>query len=95
VDADRFRAAIRHAGAELVLHGHNHVTHVDAIDGPHGSVPVIGVAAASVLPTDGGKGGSYCLFEIETADRFSCRMAERALVRADRAVETIREQTLM
>jgi 3',5'-cyclic AMP phosphodiesterase CpdA len=95
VDASRFREAILKGGAELVLHGHNHFTHVAAIDGPHGSVPVVGVAAASVLPGEGVTGGSYCLFEIETENGFSCRMSERALVRADQAVETIREQTLI
>jgi len=95
VDANRFRAAVRNAGAELVLHGHNHVTHVDAIDGPNGSVPVVGVAAASVLPTPAGSGGSYCLFEIETMGRFSCRMTQRALVRTGGPVESISDQTLI
>ncbi len=93
-DAHAFRDAIREGGAELVLHGHNHHTHVDKIDGPHGPVPVVGVAAASVLPTAEVRGGSYILFEIETEGGFKCRMAERAYVRADAAVETIREEAL-
>jgi 3',5'-cyclic AMP phosphodiesterase CpdA len=95
VDARVFRAAIRRSGAELILHGHNHHTHVDKIDGPNGPVPVIGVAAASVLPTEGVMGGSYCMFEIETEDGFKCRMSERAYVRTDTAVETIREEILL
>jgi hypothetical protein len=41
------RDAIARAGAELVLHGHNHRAEFYAVDGPRGPVPVIGVPSAS------------------------------------------------
>ncbi len=47
VDADAFRQAIAAAGAELVIHGHDHVRSLAWIDGPRGRVPVIGVPSAS------------------------------------------------
>jgi 3',5'-cyclic AMP phosphodiesterase CpdA len=95
VDAQRFREAVYSGGAELVLHGHNHRTHVDAIPGPTGPVPVVGVAAASVLPIEDARGGSYCLFEIETDGGFSCRMTERGMPRTDGKVETLRDEALV
>jgi len=38
---------IRRVGAELVLHGHNHVGSLAHIDGPRGPVPIIGAPSAS------------------------------------------------
>jgi len=47
VDAGAFREVITGAGAELVLHGHDHTFGVDRIPGPSGEVPVLGVPSAS------------------------------------------------
>jgi 3',5'-cyclic AMP phosphodiesterase CpdA len=47
-DATRFQKLIAQAGAELVLHGHNHVGSVAFLPGPRGRpVPVIGAPSAS------------------------------------------------
>jgi 3',5'-cyclic AMP phosphodiesterase CpdA len=46
-DAPRFEAMIRRVGAELILHGHNHVGSLAHIDGPRGPVPIIGAPSAS------------------------------------------------
>lgn len=43
----RFRDVVAQSGAELVLHGHTHIESFEKIDGPDGSVPVIGVPSAS------------------------------------------------
>jgi 3',5'-cyclic AMP phosphodiesterase CpdA len=48
-DRAALRAAIADAGAELVLHGHNHTADFYPVDGPHGPVPVIGVPSASSI----------------------------------------------
>lgn len=42
----KFQKVIRQSGAELVLHGHSHLPTLHWIDGPAGTVPVVGVAAA-------------------------------------------------
>lgn len=39
-------AALRRAGAELVLHGHHHVTRLVGLPGPRGLIPLLGVPAA-------------------------------------------------
>ena len=50
-DAAAFTAMLGRAGAELVLHGHNHVVNVAHVPGPGGRpVPVVGGASASALP---------------------------------------------
>ncbi len=46
-DAPRFESVIARAGAELVLHGHNHVGSIAFLPGPRGRVPVIGAPSAS------------------------------------------------
>ncbi|WP_407519491.1 metallophosphoesterase family protein [Methylobacterium oryzisoli] len=47
-DAGAFEAMIRRVGADLVLHGHNHVGSVAFVIGPDGRrVPVIGAPSAS------------------------------------------------
>jgi 3',5'-cyclic AMP phosphodiesterase CpdA len=96
VDADLFRRAIAEAGAELILHGHNHKTSIDSVPGPEGAVPVVGVAAASVLPRGAHPGGSYCLFSIGgKPGSFTCEMIERGVVTADGKIEQISAKRLM
>lgn len=48
-DSELFRHAVETAGAELVLHGHNHRFEMGDLVGPHGPVPVVGVASASAI----------------------------------------------
>jgi 3',5'-cyclic AMP phosphodiesterase CpdA len=46
-DASGFEAMIRRAGAELVIHGHNHVGSLAWLPGPRAQVPIIGAPSAS------------------------------------------------
>jgi 3',5'-cyclic AMP phosphodiesterase CpdA len=95
IDAGSFLAAIREAGAELILHGHNHRTSVGSVPGPKGEVPVVGAHSASVLPRSNHPGGSYNLFRIEgAAGRYRCAMTERGIRTPDGPVETISERRL-
>lgn len=67
-DAAEFRAVVRRAGAELILHGHEHRAGMAMIPGPaipgpatpgraglgsDGAVPVLGVASATAAPRPG------------------------------------------
>ena len=77
--AERFRAAVKAQGAELVLHGHTHRSTIHSIPGPAGDVPVIGVAAAGTAqdadPSD--DPARYNLFRIEKlGPSWTCNMAE-------------------
>jgi 3',5'-cyclic AMP phosphodiesterase CpdA len=64
-DADAFEAMIRRAGAELVIHGHNHRLSVTHLEGPQRKVPVVGVASASALRGSAEHRAGYNIFEIE------------------------------
>ncbi len=64
-DADLFEAMIRRAGAELVIHGHNHRLSVERLQGPTHKVPVVGVASASAVLADADHRAGYNLFEID------------------------------
>ena len=41
------RRSIGRVGAELILHGHNHVGSLARLAGPRGPVPVVGAPSAS------------------------------------------------
>jgi 3',5'-cyclic AMP phosphodiesterase CpdA len=64
-DAESLRDVIGRAGAELVVHGHNHRTLLAAIDGPDGSIPVVGVRSASDIGQRPGRRAQYHVYEIE------------------------------
>lgn len=95
IGAEHFRRAVGSAGAELVLHGHNHVTSVAAIPGRDAPIPVIGATSASLHPHEGRPGGSYLLYRIgrENGD-FTCELEERGAVKPGGRVETLSVQRL-
>ena len=63
-DAPAFEAMIRRAGAELILHGHNHVGSLAWLESPGGRVPVIGAPSASIR-SDALTEGGYHLYAID------------------------------
>ncbi|MEO3429344.1 metallophosphoesterase [Pelagibius sp. CAU 1746] len=65
VDAVPFREVIAEAGAELILHGHDHNFGVERIPGPGGDVPVIGVPSASAGRASKHPIAHYQLYDIE------------------------------
>jgi len=64
VDAARMEAALAEAGAELVLHGHNHRASLDWLKGPSKPIPVVGVASASAVPGSPGHQAAWHMLEI-------------------------------
>jgi 3',5'-cyclic AMP phosphodiesterase CpdA len=67
VDAGGFEALIRSAGAELIVHGHNHRLCLSRMEGPAGLVPVVGVPSASVSSGAVHQRAGYHLFEISAS----------------------------
>jgi 3',5'-cyclic AMP phosphodiesterase CpdA len=63
-DSDQLLALLRQYGVELVLHGHDHVHSTLWIDGPKGTIPVIGVPSASALAHGRYPAAAYNLFSI-------------------------------
>ena len=75
--ASIFRQIITEHGAELILHGHTHINSVQAIPGPNGNVPVIGIPAAGQTPGGRKPAARYNLFSIEPINgAWSCKMQE-------------------
>ena len=80
-DADAFTAMIGRAGAELVLHGHNHVGTVAFVDGPgRASVPVVGAPSASARSIRINHRASYYLYTFAHENgRIAITATERGL----------------
>jgi len=56
---------IRRVGAELVLHGHNHVGSLAHLQGPRGPVPIVGAPSASARGGTLTHTAGYHLFTID------------------------------
>src|SRR5262249_14979636 len=80
VDAAEFHEAIANAGAELVIHGHDHVRSLAYIDGPRGRVPAIGVPSASAVFGKDHDPAGYNLYRIDgRPGAWKCDVERRAL----------------
>jgi 3',5'-cyclic AMP phosphodiesterase CpdA len=67
VDAAAFRKIVRRRGADLILHGHEHVPIRGEIPGPHGPIPVAGVPSASSLDSRPERRARYQVYDVESA----------------------------
>lgn len=63
-DARDFEDLIRRAGAELIIHGHNHRLCVGHMKGPTRPVPVVGAPSASAIRGLSHRRAGYHLFEV-------------------------------
>ena len=94
-DAEGFREVIGDAGAELVLHGHNHRFDQGEVITPLGVAPVIGVPSASARPRHGMKPAAYHVYRIgSTPDGWSIRMDVRRFDRKKKRFAAAGGQTL-
>ena len=90
-DGRRFRRAVERCGAELILHGHDHIRMMTAIRGATGVVPVVGVPAASGAATGGPRAGGYALYEItENGPCYELTVIHRGFSAEGEVVETAR-----
>jgi 3',5'-cyclic AMP phosphodiesterase CpdA len=67
VDAAELRACIARRGADLVVHGHEHVFTFGQIAGRDGPVPVFGMPSASRLSPHAELTAQYNVYEIEAS----------------------------
>lgn len=78
VDAAAFQRALATVGAELIIHGHDHVHSVAWIAGNGGRVPVIGVPSASASTGTKKRAGAYNLYFIDgSPGAWSCEVVSR------------------
>jgi 3',5'-cyclic AMP phosphodiesterase CpdA len=90
IDAPQLRATLQRHGAELVLHGHDHVHSVIYLDGPQRWIPAIGVPSASQVPQPEHGPAGYNLYRIAgQAGEWRCELVARALFPAGGAMTEV------
>jgi len=96
-DSRAVRAVIARHGADLVLHGHDHIHSVEMLDGPNGQkVPLVGVPSASAGPhTSHGEPAGYNLYEIEgSKGAWRCEVITRGFKPESTSIDTIARRLL-
>lgn len=94
-DAEEVRAVLAQAGAELVLHGHDHRASLGYIPSAGGPIPVVGVPSASAGPQDERGAGGYCLYRISGGPgAWRCEMERRGYARDSEGISTLGTQIL-
>ncbi len=95
LDARELRAVLRAHGAELVLHGHDHVHSVVFLEGPGGKIPAVGVPSASAA---GGEAdpAAYNLYRIENANgAWRCEAVTRGFRRGHDGIGELTRRRLI
>lgn len=79
-DAPELTEVLRDSGAELVLHGHNHITQINTLDTVSGKAFVIGVPSASMADRDGHESAQWHAYSVNRArGKWQTRLAIRRL----------------
>jgi len=95
LDAPRFRAVLARHGAELVLHGHDHVHSLTHLQGPVAPIPAVGVPSASQAPRPGHDAPGYNLCHIEgRPGSWRCEIVARGLGADGESMTEIRRTSL-
>jgi 3',5'-cyclic AMP phosphodiesterase CpdA len=82
VDGDSFIATLKRHGAELVLHGHEHLDQVRWFETPQHQVPAVGVPSASGTVGHKYDAAAYNLYAIDgSPGAWRCEMVARGLDR--------------
>ncbi len=81
LDAPVLKRIIADHGAELLLHGHDHVHMINWLNGPDGTrVPAVGVPSASAAPGSDKDSAAYNLYRIDgTRGAWQCELISRGL----------------
>jgi 3',5'-cyclic AMP phosphodiesterase CpdA len=94
-DAEDFRSALKQCGAELVLHGHDHIASLNRLEGPNGRIPVVGVPSASAHAHGHHVPAAYNLYRINKGiDGWTCEVVSRGFRTGGSTVLELGRQTL-
>jgi 3',5'-cyclic AMP phosphodiesterase CpdA len=94
MDADKFREVLRRHGAELVLHGHDHIHSLVLLDGPGAKIPAVGVPSASAIGGEGDLAG-YNLYAIaKSGNGWRCEMTSRGFIHDTDAIVDLGQREL-
>jgi 3',5'-cyclic AMP phosphodiesterase CpdA len=95
-DAESFLRVLNEHGADLVVHGHDHVHSLNWLAGPSGRIPAIGVPSASAAPSADEDAAGYNLYRIEgRPGAWRCEMVSRGLRRGDDGIVELNRQVLI
>ncbi len=80
-DAEALTRVIAARGADLLVHGHDHLHMINWLAGPNGTrVPAVGVPSASAAPGTAKNAAAYNLFAIDGAPgAWRCEMISRGM----------------
>jgi 3',5'-cyclic AMP phosphodiesterase CpdA len=89
LDAKALLKVIAEFGADLVIHGHDHIQMLVWLSGPNDSkVPAVGVPSASAVPDTGHAAAAYHLYKIDgTPGAWTCELIARGIGPAGEIVE--------
>jgi 3',5'-cyclic AMP phosphodiesterase CpdA len=94
-DAASFRRALALAGAELVLHGHDHRRALVWLDGPRGPIPAIGVPSASAALDGHDEPAGYNLYRIAgRPGSWTCEVVSRGFRPGEAAITEVGRRAL-
>jgi len=81
LDAHVLKRVIASHGADLLLHGHDHLHMVNWLEGPNGTrVPAVGVPSASAAPGGDKDDAAYNLYRVDgTRGAWRCEVITRGL----------------
>jgi 3',5'-cyclic AMP phosphodiesterase CpdA len=96
IDAAALKDVLARHGAELLLHGHDHLHMINWLAGPDGScIPAVGVHSASAAAMTHPDSAAYHLFEIQGAPQYwQCTLISRGLA-GDGSVQERLRKTLI
>jgi len=90
IDAADLRNVLARHGAELLIHGHDHVHSLTWLEGPEGRIAAIGVPSASEAPPGRHEPAGYNLYRIDgSVDDWQCEVVSYALTRDGKAIVEI------
>jgi 3',5'-cyclic AMP phosphodiesterase CpdA len=96
IDSADLRAVLSRHGAELVLHGHNHIHSVKYLDGPHGKIPIVGAPSASARGGETSDPAGYHLYRIDGAvGAWRCEAVTRGFRRGLDGIAEIAKRQLI
>ena len=96
IDSEALRDILRRHGAELVLHGHDHVHSVKFLDCDRGRIPVVGVPSASTLGGEASDPAASHLYRIEGGPgAWRCEAITRGFRRGGDSVGEIARRMLI
>ncbi|HEY5167618.1 MAG TPA: metallophosphoesterase [Pseudolabrys sp.] len=89
LDAPILLRVIAAHGADLIIHGHDHVHMINWLKGPNGTrVPAVGVPSASAAPGTSKGAAAYNLYRIEgSAGAWTCELVSRGISPAGEVIE--------